>query len=82
MPIIGRQGLNNRIENSHRLTRKREKIMGRFKSPSQAQASCQPMTRSIRSSALAATVLPPFHTAMHGLTHSACGPSTPLKWRR
>ena len=31
------KGVNNRIENSHRLTRKREKIMGRFKSPRQAQ---------------------------------------------
>jgi putative transposase len=31
------RGLNNRIENSHRLTRKRETIMGRFKSPRQAQ---------------------------------------------
>lgn len=31
------KGLNNRIENSHRLSRKREKIMGRFKSPRQAQ---------------------------------------------
>ena len=31
------KGLNNRIENSHRQTRKREKIMGRFKSPRQAQ---------------------------------------------
>ncbi|QFT29563.1 Transposase IS66 family protein [Labrenzia sp. THAF82] len=31
------KGLNNRIENSHRPTRKREKIMGRFKSPRQAQ---------------------------------------------
>lgn len=30
-------GLNNRIEGSHRPTRKREKLMGRFKSPSQAQ---------------------------------------------
>lgn len=29
--------LNDRIENSHRQTRKREKIMGRFKSPRQAQ---------------------------------------------
>ncbi|MCM5690712.1 DDE-type integrase/transposase/recombinase, partial [Sinorhizobium meliloti] len=33
------KGLNNRIENSHRQTRKREKIMGRFKSPRQAQRS-------------------------------------------
>ncbi|WP_150526931.1 IS6 family transposase [Roseibium sediminis] len=31
------KGLNNRIENSHRPTRKREKIMGRFKSARQAQ---------------------------------------------
>lgn len=31
------KGLNNRIENSHRPTRKREKIMGRFKSLRQAQ---------------------------------------------
>lgn len=31
------KGLNNSIENSHRPTRKRKKIMGRFKSPRQAQ---------------------------------------------
>lgn len=31
------KGLNNRIEGSHRATRKREKLMGRFKSPRQAQ---------------------------------------------
>lgn len=31
------KGLNNPIENSHRLTRKREKIMGRFKFHQQAQ---------------------------------------------
>ncbi|SEA99018.1 putative transposase [Rubrimonas cliftonensis] len=31
------KGLNNRIEGSHRPTRKREKIIGRFKSPRQAQ---------------------------------------------
>jgi len=31
------KGLNNRIENSHRLCRKPEKIRGRFKSPRQAQ---------------------------------------------
>nr|WP_272214355.1 IS6 family transposase [Marinicella sp. W31]MDC2879956.1 IS6 family transposase [Marinicella sp. W31] len=33
----GHKSLNNRIENAHRQTRKREKIMGRFKSPRQAQ---------------------------------------------
>lgn len=31
------KGLNNRIEGSHRQTRKREKIMGKFKSARQAQ---------------------------------------------
>ncbi len=31
------KGLNNRSEASHRHTRRREKIMGRFKSPRQAQ---------------------------------------------
>lgn len=31
------KGLKNRIEGTHRPTRKREKIMGRFKSPRQAQ---------------------------------------------
>jgi putative transposase len=31
------KGLNNRIEGSHRPIRKREKMMGRFKSPRQAQ---------------------------------------------
>jgi len=31
------KGLNNRIEGSHRPTRTREKVMGRFKSPRQAQ---------------------------------------------
>ena len=31
------KGLNNRIEGSYRPTRRRDKIMGRFKSPRQAQ---------------------------------------------
>lgn len=31
------KALNNRIEGSHRPTRKRERMMGRFKSPRQAQ---------------------------------------------
>ena len=31
------KGFNNRIEGNHRPTRRREKIMGRFKSPRQAQ---------------------------------------------
>lgn len=31
------KGLNNQLEGSHRPTRKRKKLMGRFKSPQQAQ---------------------------------------------
>ena len=34
---VAHKGLNNRVEGSHRPTRKREKIMGRFKSPRHAQ---------------------------------------------
>ncbi|OYR07804.1 DDE domain protein [Brucella grignonensis] len=56
------KGLNNRIENSYRLNRKREKIMGRFK--------------STRSSVLAATISLPPHTAMQELTHSGYGQIT------
>ena len=33
------KGLNNRSEGAHRPTKRREKIMGRFKSPRQAQQS-------------------------------------------
>jgi putative transposase len=36
------KGLNNRIEGSHRPTRRREKVMGRFKSPRQAQRFLAP----------------------------------------
>lgn len=36
------KGLNNRAEASHRHTRRREKIMGRFKSPRQAQNGFYP----------------------------------------
>ena len=39
------KGLNNRIENTRRQTRKREKIMGRFKSSAKHSASCQPTIR-------------------------------------
>jgi len=43
------KGLNNRGEASHRHTRRREKIMGRFKSPCQAQrfSSVHDQTASI-----------------------------------
>ena len=76
------EGLNNRIENSHRLTRKREKIMGRFKSPRQAQ-------RFLSAHDQINTIFPPRRYSLTAIsyrhariTHSACGPGTPLKWRR
>jgi putative transposase len=40
------KGLNNRAENSHQPTRRRERQMKRFKSAGQAQRSSPPMTRS------------------------------------
>jgi putative transposase len=36
------KGLNNRAENSHQPTRQRERGMGRFKSPEQAQRFLEP----------------------------------------
>lgn len=40
-----RKDLNNRIENAHRQTRKREKIMGGSNRSAKHSASCQPTIR-------------------------------------
>jgi hypothetical protein len=54
------KGLNNRAENSHQPTRRRERQMKQFKSAGQAQRSSQPTIRSTTSSTSAAiTSLPP-----------------------
>ena len=54
------KGLNNRAENSHQPTRRRERQMKRFKSAGQTRASYLPMTGSTTSSTSAATkCLPP-----------------------
>ena len=54
------KGLNNRAENSHQPTRRRERQMKQFKSAGQRSASCQPTIRSTTSSIAAAiTSLPP-----------------------
>ena len=74
------KGLNTRIEGSHRPTRKREKMMGRFKSPRQANASCPPMIRSTRSSDPAAITSPPAHTTTHEQAPSVCGTTIVAKW--
>jgi hypothetical protein len=38
------KGLNNRAENSHRPVRKRERVLGRFKSPEHAQQFLEPFS--------------------------------------
>jgi putative transposase len=38
------KGLNNRVENSHRPTRKRERVLQRFKSPEHAQRFLEPFS--------------------------------------
>ena len=62
-----RKGLNNRIEGSHRPTRRREKIIGRSKSLRQAQRF------------LPVPASPPHHTVMPGQMHSVSGLTIPLK---
>ena len=54
------KGFNNRAENSHQPTRRRERQMKRFNRPARHNASCPPMTGSTTSSCSAATkCLPP-----------------------
>lgn len=50
------KGLNNRAENSHQPTRRRERQMKRFKSARHAQRFCPPMTGSATSSTSAAII--------------------------
>jgi transposase-like protein len=52
------KGLNNRAENSHRPTRRRERIMKRFKSAGQAQRLFQFTTKLPTSSAVLPTPMP------------------------
>ncbi len=74
------KGLNDRAEASHRHTRRREKIMGRFKSPGQTQ-------RFLSAHDQIASLIRPRqhrHTArsyvMRGQTCSAFGPTMPRIW--
>ena len=71
------KGLNNAIEVSHRPTRKREKVFGRFKSQRQAQRF---LSTHDQISAPADINLPQSHTAMPELMPSVCGAPTPPKW--
>jgi putative transposase len=74
------KGPNNRIEGRHRPRRRRKKIMGRFKSPRQAQRSLPHMIRSTTSSALAAAASQQLHTVVQEQMLSASGPTMPLRW--
>lgn len=75
-----RKGLNNRTEGSHRSTRKREKLTGRFKSPWQAQRFLAAHDQIKTISVPAATVSPPHRTATPAPMHSIFGEATFLKW--
>src|SRR5438874_6804771 len=66
------KGLNNRAENSHQPTRRRERIMKRFKSPGQAQRFCPAMTRSPTFSPAAGTA-----KLQQASGPAALGPSPP-----
>tara|TARA_R110000737_G_scaffold334651_2_gene353038 strand:+ start:101 stop:394 length:294 start_codon:yes stop_codon:yes gene_type:complete len=66
------EGLNKRAEASHRPSRRREKIMGRFKSPRQAQRFM-----SLQDQTTAEFLQYP--TATPALTRSDCGAIIPKK---
>ena len=70
------KGLNNAIEVSHQPTRKREKIMGQFKSHLQVQRFLSAHDQINLSSAPADINSPQTHTTTLARTHSASGTST------
>lgn len=73
------KGLNNRIEGSHRPTRKREKLMGRFKSPRQAQRFLAAHDQINTVFRPADINFPPSRTAMPGPMLSTSGKTILLK---
>lgn len=74
------KGLNNRIEGSHRPTRRREKIKGGGSTQSDRRnVFSPPMTRSTQSSNPAAIVSPLHHTATRARTLSVSGNIVPLR---
>lgn len=75
------KGLNNAIEVSHRPTRKREKIFGRFKSHRQAQrflSAHDQINLIFRADVINSLQL---HFAMLATTLLACGQTIPPKWQ-
>jgi len=70
------KGPNNRAENAHQPTRRRERQMKQFKSAGQAHGSSPPTIRSITSStSVAITSLPP-STELAGPRNSRSGPKS------
>lgn len=76
------KGINNLAEASHRHTRRREKIMGRFKSPGQAQRSCRSTIKPLLSFVPNAIDCQPNLIATPALPHSRFGTTTLTTWRR
>jgi len=74
------KGLNNRVGASHRHTRRREKIMGRFKSPVRPSASSPSMIKLPLSFAPNDTASPQHPIATPEPTRSACGTTRPANW--
>jgi putative transposase len=73
------KGLNNRSEASHRHTRRREKITGRFKSSRQAQQFLSVHDQTATFSVRNAIASPQYPIATPGLMRSACGTTMLLK---
>ena len=84
VPGIGHRqhkGLNNRVEASHRHRRRREKIMGRFKSPGQAQLFLSVHNQTPPCFAPNATNFQPDLIATHAPMPSIFGSSMHTSWR-
>jgi len=74
------KGLNNRAENSHQPTRRRERIMKRFKSPRQVQRFLSIHDQIPTSSPAAPTKTPPQSLIPPATRHSPPGPRS-RAWR-
>ena len=70
------KGLNNRAENSHQPTRRRERQTKRFKSAGQAQCFLCAHDGVNNPSIFVATTSPPASTALQGHARSKCGPTS------
>ena len=71
------KGLNNRAENAHQPTRRRERQMKRFKSPGQAQRFLSAHDQINNLFHLRRDHLPAIGIELPGPTPSRCGPRSP-----